>query len=284
MNAVPGSVTRLLDRWLRHTNTAPRPGSFAVPLPSAALTVLVDVDDRMHYARVVLITSDGGVRPVTDPEMLADALDRELADRAGEPDPLAGAGAPAAEHVAPPVADPVVPDRAGEWRLRPVRPHGADLATVVGWMRLPHVRRFYGQPWPDGLWADELAQHGPGSGSVAVFAERTGGRPVAMLEVYRPARHRLAAAFPTAAEDLGVHVCVGDVDETGRGTGSALLAAVGRGLLDANPATDRVLAEPDFRNHAAIGAFRKAGFEVLTRIALPHKHAAIVALERGPSA
>ncbi|MFP5068208.1 GNAT family N-acetyltransferase [Pseudonocardia nantongensis] len=175
------------------------------------------------------------------------------------------------------LADPPVPERAGPFRLRRARPDGADLRTVAGWMRRPEVTRFFGQPWPDERWARELAGHGPGSGTVAVLVEDAtdpAAGPIAYLEFYRPARHALTRAFATGPDDLGVHVCVGAAHR--RGTGGALLGAVAEVLLAAEPGCPRLLAEPDARNAAALGAFRRGGFTHAETIALPHKDAAIV--------
>lgn len=184
---------------------------------------------------------------------------------------------PLVPELPPVLADPPLPPRAGPFVLRAARPHGPDLHTVAGWMRRPEVIRFFGQPWPDERWARELATHGPGSGTVAVLAERADdpdAGPVGYLELYRPAAHALARSFPVAPDDLGVHVCVGA--EHRRGTGAALLDAVATALAGADPACRRVLAEPDARNAAARGAFRRAGFTEAGRIALPHKDAAIM--------
>lgn len=184
------------------------------------------------------------------------------------PNSLRRAGAPA-------VTDPPVPGRAGEYRLRPARPHGADLRTVGDWMRRPEVVRFFGQPWPDERWARELDGHGAGSGTAAVLVEPAGdpaAGPIAYLEIYRPVRHALARAFPVGPGDVGVHVCVGAAHR--RGTGGALLAAVAEALTAAG--CPRVLAEPDARNTAARRAFGRAGFDEAERIALPHKDAVVM--------
>ncbi|ALE76129.1 hypothetical protein FRP1_08415 [Pseudonocardia sp. EC080625-04] len=174
-----------------------------------------------------------------------------------------------------------MPERAGRFRLRRATPGGADLDTLAGWMRRPEVIRFFGQPWPDRRWARELAGHGPGSGTAAVLVDDTidpGAGPVAYLELYRPIRHALARGFPAGPDDLGVHVCVGAAHR--RGTGGALLGAVADALLAAEPGCPRVLAEPDARNDAALGAFRRGGFTHAETVALPHKDAAIVVRER----
>lgn len=187
------------------------------------------------------------------------------------PNPLLRAAAPA-------VTDPPVPGRAGEYLLRPARPHGADLRTVADWMRRPEVVRFFGQPWPDERWARELERHGAGSGSAAVLVEPAGdpaAGPIAYLELYRPVRHALSRAFPVGADDVGVHVCIGAAHR--RGTGGALLAAVAEALTAAG--CPRVLAEPDTRNTAARRAFGRAGFAEAEQIALPHKDAVIVVRE-----
>ncbi|MEU6696660.1 GNAT family N-acetyltransferase [Pseudonocardia sp. NPDC046786] len=175
-------------------------------------------------------------------------------------------------------ADPPVPVRCGEFTLRPALPRPDDVRLVAGWMRTPSVSRFFGQPWPDERWARELAGHGPGSGTVALLAGRTGdpgAGPVGYLELYRPARHPLARSFPAAPGDVGVHLAVAP-GEHGRGVGAALLAAVAGALLAAAGPGARVLAEPDARNAAAQRAFRRAGFRPVEQIALPHKDAVLL--------
>ncbi|GAA1392778.1 hypothetical protein GCM10009613_38360 [Pseudonocardia kongjuensis] len=175
-------------------------------------------------------------------------------------------------------ADPPVPVRCGEFTLRPALPRPDDVRLIAGWMRTPSVSRFFGQPWPDERWARELAGHGPGSGTAALLAGRTGdpgAGPVGYLELYRPARHPLARSFPAAPGDVGVHLAIAP-GEHGRGVGAALLAAVAGALLAAAGPGARVLAEPDARNAAAQRAFRRAGFRPVEQIALPHKDAVVL--------
>ncbi|BBG04331.1 MULTISPECIES: GNAT family N-acetyltransferase [Pseudonocardia] len=184
-----------------------------------------------------------------------------------------------------PVTDPPVPVRCDPFTLRPALPHTDDVALVAGWMRTPSVSRFFGQPWPDGRWARELAGHTPGSGTAALLAERTGdpdSEPVGYVELYRPARHPLARSFPTTSDDVGVHVSVAPA-EHGRGVGSALLGAVADAVLAAAGPGTRVLAEPDARNTAAQRAFRNAGFRPAEQIALPHKDSVVLVREPGQS-
>ena len=90
----------------------------------------------------------------------------------------------------------------------------------------------------------------------------------------------MATCYPYASHDLGVHIAIGEPDAIGRGTGSSLLAAAAKGLLDADPASARVVAEPNVHNRASIGAFGKAGFRRAAEVGLAGKNSALMVFDR----
>ena len=77
-----------------------------------------------------------------------------------------------------------------------------------------------------------------------------------------------------------MHIALGEPDAVGRGLGSALLRAVARGLLEADPACLRVVAEPNVHNGASVGAFGKAGFRRSGEVGLPNKNSALMVFAR----
>ncbi len=77
-----------------------------------------------------------------------------------------------------------------------------------------------------------------------------------------------------------MHLLIGPRSLTGRGLGTALLGAVAAWQLGREPATRRVVAEPDVRNIASLRAFERCGFRRVAELDLPSKHAALMVRER----
>src|SRR6266511_3639856 len=90
-----------------------------------------------------------------------------------------------------------------------------------------------------------------------VLIGSVGGRPVSYWELYWAARDPLAAWYQADPHDQGVHLLIGPRSLTGRGLGTALLGAVAAWQLGREPATRRVVAEPDVRNIASLRAFER---------------------------
>ncbi|WP_448315758.1 GNAT family N-acetyltransferase [Streptomyces sp. CO7] len=181
-----------------------------------------------------------------------------------------------------------VATRAGRFRLLPVRV--ADhLALVHRWMNDPVVAAFWELAGPPRRTEEHLrAQCGGDGGDVVVGGGRSlpclgllDGRAMSYWEIYRADLDPLADHYPARPHDTGVHLLIGEAADRGRGLGALLLDAVVRLVFDRDPACPRVVAEPDVRNHASIGAFRKAGFRRAAELALPGKRAALLIRGRG---
>ena len=179
----------------------------------------------------------------------------------------------------PPPAAPL-PELGGGWSLRPVdldRP--ADVDLVHGWMHAEHVAPRWNQAWSRQRWHEELRTQLGGEHSLPSLVF-DGAEPVAYVELYRVARDVLGRCYRHHPRDLGVHIAIGAPERTGRGLGSRLLRAVAVGLLDADPACRRVVAEPNVHNERSIAAFGKAGFTAEGEVGLPEKNSALVVFER----
>uniref|UniRef100_UPI001C66BEEE GNAT family N-acetyltransferase n=2 Tax=unclassified Streptomyces TaxID=2593676 RepID=UPI001C66BEEE len=159
------------------------------------------------------------------------------------------------------------------------RPDAHDAQLLAGWMAEPHVERFWQQAWPRRRWAEEIETQLAGHHSLPCLVTE-GTREIAYVEIYRVCLDRLAAAYPHRETDLGVHIAVGGRSDTGRGLGRRLLAALADGLLAADPACTRVVAEPDIRNEPSLRAFAAAGFRHSGEITLPDKTAALLVRPR----
>ncbi|MEU3555461.1 GNAT family N-acetyltransferase [Streptomyces fragilis] len=165
--------------------------------------------------------------------------------------------------------------RAGEFRLLPVRV-AEHLGLVHRWMNDPVVAAFWELAGPPRRTEEHLrAQYAGGDRSLP-FLGLLDGRAMSYWEIYRADLDPLADHYPARPHDTGVHLLIGEAADRGRGLGAVLLDAVARLVLQERPACPRVVAEPDVRNHASLGAFRKAGFRRAAELALPGKRAALL--------
>lgn len=165
--------------------------------------------------------------------------------------------------------------RAAFRRLDPA----ADLDLVHGWMRQPHVAAFWELDVPRAELAGYLEQ-AAGDDHREALIGCVDGRPVSYWELYWAARDRLAAYYPAHPLDQGVHLLIGPPELVGRGLGRALLGMVAGWLLAREPASPRVVAEPDVRNAASLRVFERCGFRRVAELDLPAKRAALMVRER----
>ncbi|MDN3294314.1 GNAT family N-acetyltransferase [Streptomyces ficellus] len=173
------------------------------------------------------------------------------------------------------VPGPPLPVLTGRWSARVARAEGADLDLVHGWMQSPHIDAFWHQAWPRERWYEEIAGHLAGDAILPVLVDLD-GRPLAYIEVYRVIRDRLAGHYAELPHDLGVHIAIGEESRTRQGLGRALLRALAEGLLAADPACTRVVAEPDVTNGPSLKAFTAAGFRPAGEVVFPDKTAALL--------
>jgi lysine N-acyltransferase len=155
----------------------------------------------------------------------------------------------------------------------------SDAEQIAQWMAQPHIQQWWHQDWSVERWAEELEEQSAGEHSlpcvVAVDAEDFG-----YVELYRVRLDRLAEYYPSGEHDWGVHVAIGDPARAGRGLGRRLLRALADALLVADPACERVVAEPDVRNTPSVRAFAAAGFDRFGELQLPDKTAVLMVRTR----
>jgi acetyl CoA:N6-hydroxylysine acetyl transferase len=162
--------------------------------------------------------------------------------------------------------------------FRALDPDG-DLDLVHGWMHQPHVIPF----WRLDLDRADLARYlrqAADDDHQLVLIGSVDGEPLSYWECYWAARDPLARHYPAEPADQGVHLLVGPPERTGRGLGRQLLGAVVAWQFAREPATRRVVAEPDARNHRMIHVFERCGFRRAGELKLPDKRAALMLRER----
>ncbi|WP_412539280.1 GNAT family N-acetyltransferase [Longispora sp. K20-0274] len=146
--------------------------------------------------------------------------------------------------------------------LRPLT--RADFPALLRWLRADHVRAWW-RDVPDSPAAVER-KYGPrvdGAAPTRVFVMEDDGTPVGFLQCYRHADYpdeERAVGLPGAA---GIDYLVGEPDRTGRGVGSAAIAAFVPVVLGLFPEVEQVVAVPVAANRASCRALERAGFTLV---------------------
>jgi RimJ/RimL family protein N-acetyltransferase len=180
--------------------------------------------------------------------------------------------------VRPAAGPPPVPALAPPWSVRVVDPAG-DADLIAAWMARPHVERFWEQAWPADRWAATLRAQLAGDYTRPCLVARD-GQPLAYVEIYRTPRDVIALHYPADPHDLGIHLAIGPLEQTGRGVGRTLVRAIAASLFAADAQCLRVLADPDCAHRPARRMFAAAGFHLLHESDLGHKRAALLACTR----
>lgn len=152
-----------------------------------------------------------------------------------------------------------------------------DVDLVTTWMHEPEVETYWAMAWPASRIADYLAGHDadPHRDAFVTFVDDT---PVGYLEAYDPAHDVLGAHYPVLPGDVGAHVLIGDKDFRGRYSVSLGLAT--NRFLFGRPGVERIVGEPDLRNHNLLSLLAFLGFHKEAELDLPDKRAALMICDR----
>ncbi|GGO22291.1 acetyltransferase [Microbispora rosea subsp. aerata] len=161
-------------------------------------------------------------------------------------------------------------ERVGELAVRRLVPE-ADAPTVHAWVTHPKAVFWMMQD------ADVAAVEKEYRGIVDhphrdAFLGLVNGAPAFLAESYDPARVELAGLYDAQDGDVGMHFLCAPTDTPIHGFTLAVITTVME-LLFADPATRRVVVEPDVRNTAVHALNAAVGFEVVGTIAKPEKDA-----------
>ena len=158
------------------------------------------------------------------------------------------------------------------FRFRPVDPE-RDGALLHAWVTRPGAR-FWGMQEVE--LADVVREHRAIAASAhhAAFLGLQCDVPAFLCERYDPAHHEVAGHFDVRPGDVGMHFLVGAAEHPVPGFTTAVIRAVMTFLFD-DPATRRVVVEPDVRNHKVHRLNALVGFEVARTVALSDKEAAL---------
>ncbi|WP_420883955.1 GNAT family N-acetyltransferase [Micromonospora sp. CPCC 205547] len=158
----------------------------------------------------------------------------------------------------------------GEFGLRTLAPE-ADAALLHRWVT--HPRSVFWQMAGADVAAvaatyREIAAHPHHHAAVGTWRDA----PAFLVERYDPAHVELAGRYDHRPGDVGMHFLCAPPGTPVHGFTRAVLTTV-LSWLFADPATRRVVVEPDVRNSAVHALNAAVGFTVVGTLALPGKDA-----------
>ncbi len=148
----------------------------------------------------------------------------------------------------------------------------ADLDLLAGWLREPHVARWWGDP------EEQLAILASDIGAPAMWLNvvSLSGRPFAYIQIYDPFAYGVLPDQPAGTR--GIDQFIGVPAMAGIGHGPRFMAAF-CDMLFAEGA-GRVVTDPDPANAVAIRAYDKAGFRRIDERILGDGPAVLMARDR----
>jgi aminoglycoside 6'-N-acetyltransferase len=152
-------------------------------------------------------------------------------------------------------------------RLRELQ--AGDLPLVATWLVRPHVARWFLAGSSLEAELDALRQKAGGAGDLHALMVLVDDEPIGWCQWYLCSVDAAWAADVGAApDDVGIDYAIGDPDRTGRGVGTALVAALVERVRAGHPAC-ALTADPDARNTASRRVLEKNGFALVAVGSLP---------------
>lgn len=134
-----------------------------------------------------------------------------------------------------------------------------DLALVAGWLREPHVARWWREDPETEIEGYRRCIAGS-EPTVALIAEAEGG-PVGWCQWYRWNEYPQAPQLGARPGDIGIDYAIGAPEAVGRGLGTELIRALLGQARIAEPSA-RVLVAVDTANAASRRVLEKNGFRL----------------------
>ncbi|MFJ4778405.1 GNAT family N-acetyltransferase [Streptomyces sp. NPDC088762] len=158
-------------------------------------------------------------------------------------------------------------DGFGTVTVTPVDP-AADSALIHGWVTQERAR-FWGMGGASRELVREIYEDVDRRTTHHAFLVARDGVPVALFQTYDCAEDRVGECYEVRPGDVGVHLLIGPGEGAPERGFSAALVTVFLAFLFTDPATRRVVAEPDARNDKAIARLERTGFALGPEVELP---------------
>ncbi len=154
-----------------------------------------------------------------------------------------------------------------------------DLERFNRWQNTPRVLAF----WDEGgsledhrQYLEKLANDPHTLTLIGCFDDQ----PFAYFEAYWAKEDRIAPFYDAGDYDRGIHMLVGEQAHRGPHKVASWLSALTDYLLQDDPRTRRIVAEPRADNAKMIGYMQSQGYKRIKEFDFPHKRAALMVLER----
>ena len=154
-----------------------------------------------------------------------------------------------------------------------------DLERFNRWQNTPRVLAF----WDEGgslddhrQYLEKLANDPHTLTLIGCFDDQ----PFAYFEAYWAKEDRIAPFYDADDYDRGIHMLVGEQAHRGPHKVASWLSALNDYLLQDDPRTRRIVAEPRADNEKMIGYMQAQGYARIKEFDFPHKRAALMVLER----
>ena len=154
-----------------------------------------------------------------------------------------------------------------------------DLERFNRWQNTPRVLAF----WDEGgsledhrQYLEKLADDPHTLTLIGCFDDQ----PFAYFEAYWAKEDRIAPFYDAGDYDRGIHMLVGEQAHRGPHKVASWLSALTDYLLQDDPRTRRIVAEPRADNDKMIGYMQAQGYARIKEFDFPHKRAALMVLER----
>lgn len=154
-----------------------------------------------------------------------------------------------------------------------------DLERFNRWQNTPRVLAF----WDEGgsleehrQYLEKLADDPHTLTLIGCFDDQ----PFAYFEAYWAKEDRIAPFYDAGDYDRGIHMLVGEQAHRGPHKVASWLSALTDYLLQDDPRTRRIVAEPRADNAKMIGYMQSQGYKRIKEFDFPHKRAALMVLER----
>ncbi|UQX03124.1 GNAT family N-acetyltransferase [Streptomyces sp. RerS4] len=155
----------------------------------------------------------------------------------------------------------------GTVTITPVDP-AADSALIHSWVTEERAR-FWGMGGASRELVQEIYEDVDRRTTHHAFMIDRDGEPVALFQTYDCAEDRVSECYEVRPGDVGVHLLIAPTKGAAeRGFTAGLLTAF-IAFVFSDPATRRIVGEPDARNAKAIALLERTGFELGPEIELP---------------
>lgn len=161
--------------------------------------------------------------------------------------------------------------------FQPLQENHLDLLYV--WLQKPHVKEW----WDDHLTDEEIKlkyKKNIGNLIVPPFIVYFDDKPIGFIQYYF-ANQVGNGWWPDESDGtVGVDLFVGEENCINRGVGTQILQAFLSELFKNHPDIEKVIADPNPKNHRARRCYEKAGFKFVKEIITPDGVACLLAVKR----